>query len=182
MTGRTCVVCGNNSKLDSKASFHRFPSAPERRLTWLRTFGMEEHELRAQSRVCSRHFPDGDTKRDSSLALGKRFASPVKISEPRAKRAKSRDVNKTLFTLRASAPHPGSSSGSGSLTPVETSVLATSLFTASFGEQLDTNYTVHELPCPGSHVCESPSTSNLLTKVKEDSIDYVVNAGLLSKI
>ena len=68
------------------------------------------------------------------------------------------------------------------MTPVVTSVLATSLLTASFGEQLDTNYTVHELPCPGSHVCESPSTSNLLTKAKEDSIDYVVNAGLLSKI
>ena len=61
-------------------------------------------------------------------------------------------------------------------------MLATSLLTASFGEQLDTNYTVHELPCPGSHVCELPSTLNLLTKAKEDSIDYVVNAGLLSKI
>ena len=62
--------------------------------------------------------------------------------------------------------------------PVETSVLATSLLTASVGEQLDTNYTVHELPCPGSHVCESHSTSNL----SDDSIDYVVNAELLSKI
>ena len=61
-------------------------------------------------------------------------------------------------------------------------MLATSLLTASFREQLDTNYTVHGLPCPSSHVCESPLTSNLLTKAKENSIDYVVNAGLLSKI
>ena len=58
---------------------------------------------------------------------------------------------------------------------------ATSLLAAYFGEQLDTNYTMHELRCPGSHVCELPSTSNLLTKAKEDSIDCV-NAGLLSKI
>ena len=34
----------------------------------------------------------------------------------------------------------------------------------------------------GVNVCESPSTLNLLTKAKQDSIDYVVNAGLLSKI
>ena len=181
--GHTCVVCGNKSKLDSEASFHRFPSALEKILTWLRTFGIEEHELQAQSRVCSRQFPDGDTKRDSSsLVLGKRFASPVKITEPVAKRAKSRDVSKELFTLSGSVPPAGRSS-SGSITPAETATSPQKeTLTASFGEQFDTKYTLQELPSGGSHACESPSSIIPLIKDKEDSMDYVVNAALLSKI
>ena len=58
---------------------------------------MEESELRSQTRVCSRHFPDGDAKTEPMATLGKRFASPIKGKLPRAKRAKSRDVTRSLL-------------------------------------------------------------------------------------
>ena len=63
---------------------------------------MEEQQLETQSRVCSSHFPDGDAKKELSLTLGKRFASPVNVDQPRAKRAKSRESYRMLLDLRGS--------------------------------------------------------------------------------
>ena len=51
MPGHTCIVCGNNPSQDQSVSFHRFPSDPNRRVRWLRVFGMDESQLRSQSQV-----------------------------------------------------------------------------------------------------------------------------------
>ena len=115
MPGHTCTVCGNNRSQDPSVSFHRFPSNPDRRARWLSVFGMEESELRSQTRVCSRHFPDGDAKTEPMATLGKRFTSPIKGKLPRAKRAKSRDVSKEFAEMRRSVVSR----------PVETSSLPT---------------------------------------------------------
>ena len=76
MPGHTCVVCGNTPSKDKDASFHGFPSDPVRRVSWLQAFGIDEDQLRSQSRVCSQHFRDGDAKKEPLTGLGKRFASP----------------------------------------------------------------------------------------------------------
>ena len=83
MPGHTCVVCGTTPTQDPDASFHRLPSDPERRASWLDAFGLEESQLKAQSRVCCRHFRDGNAKNEPIVSLGKRFASPVKSKNPR---------------------------------------------------------------------------------------------------
>lgn len=107
----------------------------------------------------------------------------MKVGEPRAKRARSREFNKVLVSWRGSVPPVGSSSRS--VTPVETPPSLTpqqESLTVSVGEQLDTNYTVHELPGASSSECNVPSSSTVATNDQEDSVDCVVNAGLLSKI
>ena len=40
--GHTCVVCGSTPTQDPDASFHRLPSDPARRASWLDAFGLEE--------------------------------------------------------------------------------------------------------------------------------------------
>ena len=80
MPGNTCVVCGNTRSNDPSASFHRFPTDLARRGVWLNVFGLSQSDIKSYSRVCSRHFPNGDVKKDPQIMLGKRFASPMKRS------------------------------------------------------------------------------------------------------
>lgn len=116
MPGDSCLVCGNTRSKDSSASFHRFPRDSERRTVWLNAFQLSESDLKSYSRVCSRHFPDGDVKKDPQVTLGKRFASPKKREHPRARRAKRRSEDKQLSELRSM-----SDSRSRSVTPATTS-------------------------------------------------------------
>ena len=61
MSGRKCCLCGNNRSKDPGVSFHRFPKQPERSALWLVVFELSESDIRDEStRVCSRHFPNGD--------------------------------------------------------------------------------------------------------------------------
>ena len=48
----TCVVCGSTPTQDLYASFHRLSSDPARRASRLDAFGLEERQLKVQSRVC----------------------------------------------------------------------------------------------------------------------------------
>ena len=72
----------------------------EKRAVWLRVFQLDESGLKPYSRVCSRHFPDGDAKKEPEVNLGKQVTSPKKRDHPRAKRAKIRDSVKELAELR----------------------------------------------------------------------------------
>ena len=110
------LVCGNTRASDPSVSFHRFPANPVKRAVWLRVFQMDASDLKPYSRVCSRHFPDGDAKKEPEVNLGKRFASPKKRDHPRAKRAKRRDSEKELAELRLKSPTV-SPSTSRSVTP-----------------------------------------------------------------
>ena len=82
------------------ASLHRFPASIGKRAVWLRVFQLDESGLKPYSRVCSRHFPDGDAKKKPEVNLGKRFTSPKKRDYPRAKRLKRRDSVNELAGLR----------------------------------------------------------------------------------
>ena len=64
MPGYTGIVCSNNINQDAGASFHNFSSEKTRRQRWLEAFKLDEYQLRPQSQVCLRHFPNGDCKKD----------------------------------------------------------------------------------------------------------------------
>ena len=184
MPGHTCIICGNNPSKDPGVSFHRFPSDASRRLKWRDVFGIGESELKPQSRVCSRHFPDGNTKKDPVVTLGKRFASPLKATHPRAKRAKAREINKQFTDLKTSvSPFPQSSR---SVTPTEgfhTSTPQQISLTAPIGEQLETDYRVHELLSDSEGgASDIPSTSTSILHEPSESREVVVNTALLARI
>ena len=148
MTGHRCCVCGSAN--DPVASFHRIPKEPERRALWLRVFELSEDDIKPCTRVCSRHFPGGDTKKTPNVTLGKRFASPIKQG-PRAKQARGRDE---LRQLREHSRTPVTPSSNRSVTP--TSIKPTpQAHTAVAGEQFDSDYQVHELPS-----VEAPQSSS----------------------
>ena len=107
-------MCGNKPSLDPSASFHRFPKDARRRAGWIRVFGIAEEQLRDHSCVCCRHFPEGDSKKDPLMTIGKRFASPIKGMLPRAKRAKAREATK-LEAEQSSPQTPSSSLSSSSV-------------------------------------------------------------------
>ena len=141
---------------------------------------MDESQLKSQSRVCCRHFPNGDCSKEPVSTLGKRFASPIKLKHPRAKRAKVRETNKTLATLRSSMPPPVRSS-----TPVEMRVFEDVSLTTPIGEQLKMNYQVHELPSEGDSTSDCPSSSCRSTSVHDASFqaaEVLVNNALLARI
>ena len=114
MPGDTCIVCGNKPSHDPSASLHRFPKDPSKRAGWLRAFGIVEGQLRDHSRVCYRHFRDGDSTKEPLVTLGRRFASPIKVKHPRAKRAMAREAAKPIAEL--SRPQSPGASFSSSVT------------------------------------------------------------------
>ena len=107
MGGSSCVVCKRTRV--KGVSLHRFPSLssqPARRRQWLIGLGLEEEQMLDHHRVCSLHFPNGDVSQMPSITLGRRFASPIKKSDPRCLRAQKR-ARPRLSPLSLSETTPG---------------------------------------------------------------------------
>ena len=158
MPGQRCTVCGSSRTINPKDTFHRIPRQKDRRALWLKEFSLQEDDVKASTRVCSRHFPGGDATKPPSVLLGKRFASPVKRG-PRALRARTREEEKMLRESRN--PTPVSVTSSRSVTPLPAASSTTS-HTAEIGEQLvsESDYSIHELP--DTLPSESSSSENVL--------------------
>ena len=183
MPGDRCTVCGNTKATDPSASFHRIPKDLIRRATWTEALQLRKETFGSSTRVCSRHFLNGDPRNTPSILLGKRLASPIK-RDPRAKRAKNREDQRyqELYSMTPVAPVLNASdtatnpkaiadttqSGSlGTPTPA-TSTPQPQLLIAQVGEQLEMNYTVHELPGPSGMQPEEFHFINqaLLTRIE----------------
>ena len=78
MTGQRCHVCGNTHAKDSTVSFHRIPK-DARRAKWLEALGLCEDDIKQSTRICSRHFPNGDSKKTPSLSLGELTYKSISI-------------------------------------------------------------------------------------------------------
>ena len=127
---------------------------------WLEVLDLVEEDLKDFHRVCSRHFPDGDTMKDPQLNIGKRFASPKRQWTSRAKRARKRT---RLFSQgpdskssRSVTPLSQKESGSEASTSLTPPVMV-----ARIGKQLDTSFQVHELPTDDSISVSSISASTV---------------------
>lgn len=69
-----CVpLCSAGGLFNKMLSFHSFPKDPELRAQWLVKIRRERFTVRANSRVCSRHFKKGEIFLSSA---GKRFLKP----------------------------------------------------------------------------------------------------------
>lgn len=189
MPGDTCIMCGNTRAKDPSVSMHHFPMENTKKQRWLKALGLQDDEVGSHHRVCSRHFPEGDAKsHDPQLNLGKRFALPMKRWTGRAKRAKRREAARNLFSegshSRTSAtddPPAGSISANDG-----EEVEKHPLMVAEAGEQLETDYQLHELPTDdslststSSRVLSSPFSS---VSVSDNTTRVLVDKALLSRI
>lgn len=140
---------------------HWFPSNPERRQQWCLALCMEEKDLPADARVCSRHFADGDTSNLPSLTLGKRFASPkkrpVRVRVPLSPKKKQKRAKRSPADNLSLTPS----------TPSESPVVSESITSMS---------TVGESECN----VPTPSTSN--TDEDRRDLQITVNAALMARI
>ena len=102
----------------------------DKRAFWLEVFSLREEDIKPSTRICSRHFPDGDVSKSLSITLGKRFASPIKQGL-RAIRAKEREEQRMLKELSMA---PASASSSQSVTPAAGT--SANVRTITAGEQL----------------------------------------------
>ena len=187
MPGDTCVVCGNTRVSDPDISLHRFPSDPARRQLWLRAFHLSSEQVKPHFRVCSRHFPGADPRNDPEMNVGKRFASPRKKHVPRAKRAKMREVKRQLAILKSPSPASSSSRCATPATPSLTSPTPSSSdqesSLTSIGEQLLTDYQVHELPSvSGEDESTSQQSSSQVQPSATERSEVLVNTALLARI
>ena len=150
----TCICCHVKHKKGPKVSMFRFPANNEKRQQWLSALHLTEDMINEHSRVCSRHFLHGNPANPPLSNLGKRFASPMKVSSERNKRALNR-VERSPSLLSP----PSSAAKRLSLTPSSSRASSTSILstgsttdddirTVSVGESLlsGSDYGVHELP------------------------------------
>ena len=178
MPGEICIVCKNSRVKFPGLTYHRFPANLERRAKWLSIFHLSEAELKPHTRVCCRHFPDGDTQKDPEISLGKRFTSPIKKGAPKPKRANRRQQEKDFRDIFCQQESIGNTCHRVNIpsTPTPSPPLVQPPLVAFVVEQLDCDYQVHELPC-------DPTTSTTLLDVtsaqsQEDSnlVNSVVTA------
>ena len=157
--GKSCIVCKHTRARDPGVHMHRFPANPDKRQEWCEALCLQEKDLRSDARVCSRHFPNGDTSNLPSLSVGKRFASPkkrpVSIRVPVRPKQGKKQVKKSLFE-RSSPLH---------------STLPDSAATSTLGDS--------------EYDSSLPSTSNVDmerdTERRED-LEITVNAALMARI
>lgn len=169
----TCIVCHSKHKKkdDRTVSMFRFPSDKETHDKWLSSLELRREDVKPHSRVCSRHFLNGDPSQIPSLHLGKRLYSPKKKAPVKRMALKSPDnqFRPPKRPALSTSPAPvclSSSHGSSSYAHGESSDTDSSLF-ASIGEPLVSDYSVHELPGMSS---------------VNDSDNVVLNAGLLARV
>ena len=99
----TCIICNRSSGKKSAVSFHRFPPRfdPVKRNQWLKQLGLADDDVDDvgdHHRICSKHFPNGDSTQVPSLYIGKKFQSPKKMWTARAKRAAKRKEAEVLVS------------------------------------------------------------------------------------
>jgi len=104
MPGNCCIVCGNLRAKDPSASFRHFPTDLSKKRLWIEEFGLLEADVKPFTRVCSRHFRNGDPVNGPDKTLGIRFASPKKGGTSRAQRATCLS-NLTFSMLKALLYH-----------------------------------------------------------------------------
>ena len=119
MPGDSCVVCGNSRKKAPKLSYHQFPTNQAKRSQWLRVFQLDPEMVKPHTRLCSRHFMNGDPINDPQANIGRRFASPIKKGSDRTTRAIERQ--RTKINLEVQSLLTASSSVSGSSSESSTS-------------------------------------------------------------
>ena len=98
-----CTVCGLSKAKDPSLSLYRIPKEPELRRIWLESLSLTDDKICAESRVCSRHFRDGNPKNIPSLHIGKSFSDRPTDETVRGKRRASREL---LKHKRQSEPPP----------------------------------------------------------------------------
>ena len=164
----TCIVCGHTKGKSKDVSMHRFPADALKREQWLKAVGLQETDIFEHTRICNRHFLNGDVTQLPSLELGKRFSSPKKRGTERGKRANKVRIPHSLLALppvKRRALTPSSSCSSRAGTPETGSESVETPLSASVGEPLCSDYRVFELPGE-----------------KESSGDVVINTALVARI
>ena len=163
----SCVCCGHIKGKGDQISMFHVPAEKKRRQQWLGVLQLSANDVNEHTRVCSRHFLHGNPSNIPALDLGKRFASPKKVNLDRSKRAMKRarhsfeTPSMTSSSSRASsvsAPTPGSTtdeelghSSFGVRAMSSTCTMDDEPMSASIGEPLLSNYSVHELPSHGEN-------------------------------
>ena len=71
MLGVLCVVCGNSRKKAPKLSYHRFPTNQANRAQWLQVFQLDPEVVKPHTRVCSRHFMNGNPIKNPKANIGR---------------------------------------------------------------------------------------------------------------
>ena len=123
---------------------------------------MAEDEITEHTRICSLHFPNGDSRQLSSLVL---VASPKKKGTARTQRAEKRSQLSFSPPSHAPVKCKALTSSEVSTTAAPSELSEDTLLSVSIGEPLLSDYSIQELP-GGS----------------ESSNDIVVNSALLARI
>ena len=198
MAGDRRIVCGNSRSKDKSVSLHRFPVDPTKRQAWIAALKLREGDVKAHSRVCSRHFPNADPSKTPDLTLGKRFASPRKSWTTRAQRARKRNVRQELaeLTSRGKSSTPVPTSAASASSSQDASDPGPSSMVVSTGELLLPDYSVHEFQSTDntdrdsvvstqSSTCNSTLLSSSFsapTSVRQGDVNVVVSSALIARI
>ena len=158
MPGYRCAVCGITKATDPNVSFHRIPNDPIMRAKWTDTLHLQKENLRSSSRICSRHFQNGDPRNSPNLFLWKRIKQ-----DSRAQRAKNREARR-LFTI---TPEHVTTCSSAAIVSDITTTPSTSTYLPSTSTYLPSTSTYlpstsTPLPSTSTPLPSLPSTSTPL--------------------
>ena len=177
MAGDRCVACGNGCFKDKSVTLHRFPRNPTTRKAWASALELREQDIKAHSRVCSRHFLNSDLTVTPTPRLGKRFASPKKLWTARARRSRERDSRKELgkLTVRLKSPPTKNTQSGASCTSSRASSIVSSTGDGE-NECCDDPEVLTAVvdDCVTASTTESPMTEESSEQATDTDIDSIV--------
>ena len=184
--GKSCIVCKHTKARDPAVHMHRFPHNPGKRQQWCKALCVQEEDLQSDARVCTRHFPNGDTSNLPSLSVGKRFASPKKRPAPSRVPVLPKRQKSAIKSLLESSSNSSSSLVTDSVATLGEADCDSPLPSTSRGASsthcgsLLVTESVATTSTSGEAVCDSllPSSSN----ERRGDLELTVSAALLARI
>ena len=95
-----CTLCGRSKTTDTSISLYHILKAPELRKCWLDSLVLSEDKVTADSRVCSKHFHDGNPKNVPLIHIGEKFSDRPRYERARGKQQASHEVVKQQLEQR----------------------------------------------------------------------------------
>ena len=156
-----------------KYLMYRFPSDKAKRQLWLVALNLTESDITDHTCICSRHFLHGNSSNVPSFDLRRQFASP----KENIFRTKCKSIKRSQWASSAFIPilskralivtSPSGSCASSTMAPTPGSTTDNEPMSASAGEQLFSDYSVHKLPSTG----ESAETNVALLTARVEFVE-----------
>ena len=174
-----CIVCGCSKAKDHSISLYRIPKCADTQKKWLDELKLNIDDITSDSRVCSRHFRDGNPKTIPSIHIGIKFSECPSLETPRGKRRLSRESEQHSASKR---PCIHTSSPDGNVTPISPSSISPTPEPQLFPSSPTSSLTFSGSEFDSSSISVVTTSGSSMPTQSQSDVQVTVNIALASQV